>query len=211
MIVTRPARTERHALADLMAQLGPGAPTLCAGWTTRDLAAHVIMRDRRYDAAPGILFGPLRPYAERVRTAVAQRPYPELVAEVRQPPWWSWATVPPLDSGINTIEFFVHHEDVRRAQPDWAPRSLPADLEGPLWSRAKGLAKLGLRRFKAEVTLHAPGYGETTVGRGGPPVRVSGPPAELLLFAYGRQRAARVEVSGPDDTVTALRKARLGL
>lgn len=212
-----PARAERHALADLFARLGPDAPTLCAGWTTRDLAAHLVLRERRPDAAAGIMLRPVRSYSERVRHALAGRPYPVLVEMVRKPPWWSWSALPLVDSIANTAEFFVHHEDVRRAQPQWEPRDLPLDTERALWSRARGLARLGLRRFPAVVTLHAPGFGEVTAGARAaddataPRVRLQGPPGELLVFCFGRQRAARVELSGPAPQVEALRAARLGI
>lgn len=213
----RPARAERHALADLLERLGPDAPTLCQGWTTRDLAAHLIIRERRPDAAGGIVLPPLRAYSERVRHAVAQRPYPELVEMVRNPPWWSWSAVPLLDAMANVFEFFVHHEDVRRAQPRWEPRDLPADTERALWERTKTLARLRLRRFPAVVHLHAPGYGQAAAGAraaddvAAPRVRVSGPPGELVVFCTGRQPAARVDVTGPRDQVDALRAARLGI
>jgi len=194
-----------------METLGPDAPTLCAGWTTRDLAAHLIMRERRYDAAPGIMLRALRGHAEHVRLALAERPYPDLLAMVRNPPWWSWSALPPLDNATNTIEFFIHHEDVRRGRPDWAPRELDPDLEAALWRRIKGLAKLHLRRVPAAVVLNAPGYGETTAGRGGPDVRVTGSPGELTMFISGRQRSARVQLTGPEPVVGKLRTARLGL
>ena len=35
------ARDERSALVASLRDAGPDAPTLCAGWTTRDLAAHL--------------------------------------------------------------------------------------------------------------------------------------------------------------------------
>jgi len=207
----RPARAERAALADLMVTLGPDEPTLCEGWDTRDLAAHLVMRERRFDAAPGILLRALRGHAEKVRQTLAQRPYPELVDMVRNPPWWTIAAVPVLDNTTNLIEFFVHHEDVRRAQPKWAPRKLSPELEAGLWRWLKGVAKLPLRRVRATVVLQAPGYGETTAGAGGPEVRVIGAPGELTMFCSGRQRAARVQVTGPDEIVTKLKNRRLGI
>src|SRR5690606_24047731 len=42
--MTEHARAERHALADLLMAVGPDAPTLCAGWTTAHLAAHLVVR-----------------------------------------------------------------------------------------------------------------------------------------------------------------------
>ncbi|OYV23782.1 MAG: hypothetical protein B7W97_02165, partial [Mycobacterium sp. 20-66-4] len=49
------AQRERAALVETMRSLGPDAATLCDGWTTRDLAAHLVIREYRPDAAPGIL------------------------------------------------------------------------------------------------------------------------------------------------------------
>jgi uncharacterized protein (TIGR03085 family) len=204
------ARAERSALVDLMAKLGPDAPTLCEGWTTRDLAAHLIVRERRPDASPGILLSPLAGRLERVRAQTAAGSFDELVDEVRQPPWWSWSAWSPVDRLVNTVEFFVHHEDVRRAQPGWTPRELP-ELDRALWSRVRTLGRLALRRFPATIVLQAPGHGEVRTGRGGPEVRLSGPPGELVLFCMGRQRATRVNIVGPDDLVTKLRGARLGI
>lgn len=210
MTSDRHARTERTALADLMVALGPDAPTLCEGWTTRDMAAHLVLRERRLDAAPGIAVRALRGHTEKVQRELARQPYPELVDKVRHPPWWSMAGLAALDRAVNTIEFFIHHEDVLRAQPGWKPRALPADLERALWQRVRGLARLTLRRVRAQVTLHAPGYGEAPAGAGGPAVRISGGPGELLMFCTGRQRVARVQVTGPEELVTKLRRRRLG-
>lgn len=53
------ARSERSALADLLEQVGPAQPTLCAGWDTEDLLAHLLVRERRPDAAAGMLIIPL--------------------------------------------------------------------------------------------------------------------------------------------------------
>lgn len=207
----RPARAERLALTDLLTEVGPDAPTICAGWSTRDLAAHLIARERRPDAAAGLLLPPLRGWMERVRRRQAARPYPELVDDVRHPPWWSMSGPPSLDAVVNTTEFFIHHEDVRRAQPDWAPRELRPDLEAALWTQLARTARLALRRFRGSVVLAAPGHGELAVGAGDALVRVVGPPGELAIFMSGRQRAARVELIGPPELTDRLRRARLGL
>jgi uncharacterized protein (TIGR03085 family) len=209
--VTRFAQAERQALADLLLDLGPDQPTLCAGWTTRDLAAHLVTRERRPDAAAGIVLPLLRGHGEQVRGRLAARPYAELVAMVRAAPWWSPVSNPLLDGAANTLEFFVHHEDVRRGQPDWQPRALPAGQERALWSPVRTIGRFALRRFRAAVVLQAPGYGEQPAGAGGHRVRLIGAPGELAMFLTGRQRAARVQVDGPPETVAKLRAAPLGL
>lgn len=209
--VARHARTERHLLADLLTAVGPEAPTLCEGWLTRDLAAHLVVRERRPDAAAGLVVPPLQAYGERLRAERAAGPYPLLVEQIRRPPWWSPVSNPLLDAVTNTVEFFVHHEDVRRAAPNWQPRELSADLQAALWSRVGMLARLGLRRFPASVVLQAPGHGETTAGAGGPGLRVIGAPGELVLLLSGRQQVARVQPDGPGPLVDRLRSARLGI
>lgn len=47
--------------------------------------------------------------------------------------------------------------------------------------------------------------------RGGPTARIAGAPGEVLLYLFGRQDAAHVEVSGPAAAVDAVRRARFGM
>ncbi|MFI5484477.1 TIGR03085 family metal-binding protein [Micromonospora echinaurantiaca] len=209
--MSRYARSEREALADLMLTLGPDAPTVNTGWTTRDLAAHLVVRERRPDAAGGIVLAPLRGYAERVRRRIAARPWTQLVGQVRRPPVWSPVSNPVTDELANTLEFFIHHEDVRRAGERWQPRDLPVGLSAALWRRCAPLARLALRRFPADLFVQAPGHGEVSVGRGGEPVRMVGAPGELALFLSGRQRVARVQIDGASELAERLRGAHLAM
>ncbi|WP_086830202.1 TIGR03085 family metal-binding protein, partial [Allokutzneria sp. NRRL B-24872] len=120
------ARDERSALSELFEKVGPDAPTLCGDWLTRDLAAHLVIRERRPDAAAGILVSALAGYTERVQKSYAAKPWRELVELVRTgPPTLSPFSLPGVDESANGAEFFVHHEDVRRGVPGWEPR--PAD------------------------------------------------------------------------------------
>lgn len=209
--MTRFAGSERRALAGLLLSVGPDAPTLCEGWTARDLAAHLVVRERRPDAAAGMLVPPLRRHGERVRAGIAATSYPDLVELVRRPPWWSPVSNPVLDEAANTLEFFIHHEDVRRATPGWRARDLPAEQQAALWARVRMAAKLALRRFAASVLVQAPGHGQARVGAGGPAVRLIGAPGELALFLSGRQRVARVQIDGPPEVAAKLRASHLGL
>ncbi|MEV0390883.1 TIGR03085 family metal-binding protein [Nonomuraea sp. NPDC050643] len=206
------ARGERAALCDLLDRLGPDAPTLCTGWTTADLAAHLVLRERRPDAMGGIAIKPLAGYTASVQNALkARHPYPELVGLVRKP-GGIYGVLPFLDDAVNTLEYFVHHEDVRRAQPSWEPRELPTDLEQLIWKRVSSGARLMLRKSPVGVVLHRLGGGVVLGGaRGGSRVEVTGRAAELLMFCFGRQAHARVELSGDPHSVSLLREASLGV
>lgn len=154
------AAIERAALADLMTTLGPDAPTLCEGWTTRDLAAHLVVRATRADAAAGILIPRLAAHTRRVQDKIAAGDWDALVAKVRRRPWWGAIG----DEAVNRVEYFVHHEDVRRAQAGWKARTLPEGLDEALFPRLRTQARLALRRTPARVTVTAPGHGSITVG-----------------------------------------------
>ncbi len=194
-----------------MSTLGPEAPTVNEGWDTRDLAAHLLLRERRPDAAAGIVLAPLRDRGERIRREIAAGDWAELLDQLRRPPVWSPVSNPLTDELTNTLEFFIHHEDVRRAQARWEPRDLPAGLDRTLWRRSSTLARLALRRFPARVLVQAPGQGEVAAGRGGEQLRLTGAPGELVLFLSGRQRVARVELDGPPELADRLRNAKLGV
>jgi uncharacterized protein (TIGR03085 family) len=206
------ARAERAELVRALTEAGPDAPTLCQGWSARDLAAHVVMRERRLDAAAGIVVKALAPRARRVQAEFAARPWPELVDMVAAGPGRrSLFGVPAVDEAANVVEFFVHCEDVRRARPGWEPRMPDAGLAEALWKRTAGLARLTGRRAPAGVVLRRPD-GQTAVARKGVPVvTVTGQPGELVLFMAGRQAHAVVELDGPVAAVAAVRGARWGL
>jgi uncharacterized protein (TIGR03085 family) len=207
--MTRYARLEREGLADDLLSVDPDAPTLCDGWTAHDLAAHVVTRERRGDAAPGIMIKAFAGWTEHVRRQYRDRyPHADLVQMFRRDPWWSPMHIPPLDEMTNLLEFFVHREDVRRAQPDWQPRSLDPGLERALWQRVPWLAKFRLHALRATVTVSAPGFGSVRAGAGGPEVQLTGPPGELVLYFFGRPEVARIEVTGADEVAQKLRTHR---
>jgi uncharacterized protein (TIGR03085 family) len=210
--MTTPARSERDALSDLFLEVGPDAPTLCEGWTTRDLAAHLIVRERRLDASPGIVLSPLSGWTERVRRGELDQPWERLVELVRTgPPAWSPTRLSRVDSVVNTVEFFVHHEDVRRAQPDWEPRTLGAPLMADLAKRLGPAARMLTRRWRGGLVLETPAGSHRFLDRKGEPSAVvRGPVGELVLFVYGRQAHSRVEIE-PADVADELRRTSFGL
>lgn len=210
--MTAMAKTERHALCDVAMQLGEHQPTLCGEWTVKDLVVHLLVRERS-PAALGIALGPLSRLTEMESRRVGARPFDQLVGRLRQgPPRWSPYAVPKLDSILNTLEYFVHHEDIRRAQPGWEPRTLPVRQEQQLWSMI-GTAGKGLTRgASVGVVIDDLTSGSTAVLKGGEdPVTVRGLPSELTMFVFGRQGESRVELLGTAPAVAAIRGADFGV
>lgn len=203
------AKRERLLLADLLETAGPDAPTLCEGWQTRDLAAHVVVRERRADAAGGIMIKQLAPRLERVMTEFAAKPYEELIQLIRTgPPRFSPFQLKQLDEASNTVEFYVHTEDVRRAQPEWTARELDPVFQDALWSRLERMARLMGRTAPTGLVLRRPD-GQTAVAhKGAPVVTVTGEPSELLMFAHGRQSVAKVELDGDENAIAKLQEAK---
>ena len=198
------SQSERAALADLLERLGPDAPTCCAGWRTAHLAAHVVVRDSRPDALPGFALESLpagrlpRRWAARLEDRTRRStPYEELVGRVRSgPPAWLPMAWPAVERLINTTEFAIHHEDVRRAQPGWQPRRLARADQDALWPGAVLFARRPAARLPGALVLRRsddPGVAKR-VGAG-EPTTVEGEPLELLLWAAGREAVARVSVS----------------
>ncbi|MEV5609334.1 TIGR03085 family metal-binding protein [Streptomyces sp. NPDC052225] len=207
------AKRERLLLADLLEAAGPEAPTLCEGWTARDLAAHVVVRERRPDAAGGSFVKQLSSRLERVQGEFAEKPYEELIQLIRTgPPRFSPFSLKQLDEAANVVEFYVHTEDVRRAQPDWSPRELDPVFSDVLWSRLERMARVMGRKAPVGLVLRRPD-GQTAVAhRGTPVVTVTGEPSELLMYAFGRQEAANVELEGDKAAIATLSETKqLGL
>ncbi|MBK3624671.1 MULTISPECIES: TIGR03085 family metal-binding protein [Streptomyces] len=203
------AKRERLLLADLLETSGPEAPTLCEGWRTRDLAAHVVVRERRPDAAGGILIKQLASRLDRVMEEFAAKPYEELLQLIRTgPPRFSPFQVKQLDEASNTIEFYVHTEDVRRARPDWTPRALDPVFQDALWSRLERTARLMGRGTATGLVLRRPDGRTVVANRGTPVVTATGEPSELLLFLYGRQSAATVDLEGEKDAIARLHEGK---
>lgn len=209
------ARDERAALSALLAETGPTAPTLCEGWRTEDLAAHLVLRETRPDAAAGIVGGPLARHTERTRQALLARfPYSDLVERIRTgPPARSVFRLPGLDERLNLVEFFVHHEDVRRAADSWQPRDLDRGLTEALWQRLR-VARFVLRKAPVGVELvrddgpARPGQRvRITANARTPVVTVTGSPAELTLWSLGRTSAARVRFDGSEPDLDKLARA----
>jgi uncharacterized protein (TIGR03085 family) len=199
---------ERDSLCDTFGLLGPDAPTLCAGWTTADLAAHLVVRERDPLAGPGIVFGgPLARYTAHAMARQEERGYGALLERLRAgPPRWIVATMPAL----NVNENWIHHEDARRANGA-GPRPADPSTETVLTGVVKRAARFATRRLAPHgLALELPD--EMVIVRAGHPTAVlTGRVGECVLYLSGRRDAAEVTLSGHADAIEALRSVRLGL
>jgi len=203
------ARDERNVLAQELLTAGPDAPTLCDGWKTRDLAAHLVLRERKLIAAAGIQLKTFAAVNRRVMSELAAGDYAELVAKFRVPAAFSPLRIDAVDEAMNFAEYFIHTEDVRRGTPGWKPRDLPEDYVAALYTNVRRSVKFRSGRFPTAMRIESPG--REPIGTDTEAVRIAGAPGELLLFFAGRGKAADVDISGPDALVAQWRGANLGI
>ena len=204
------AQRERAALVATFREVPPDSSTLCEGWDVRDLTAHLVVRERRLDAAPGILIPAFADYTERVQSQVAaSTDWDVLLGQVADgPPLYSPFKL--LDPIANVAEMFIHHEDVRRAQPGWEPRQLDSAMVAALLRPLPLLSKVALSKVPVHLVLRT-NDGRTLAEAGkGPEVVLTGAPEELLLYAFGRDEI-RVEFTGDEAAVAQAKTAKRGL
>jgi uncharacterized protein (TIGR03085 family) len=205
------AQRERTALCDTALQVGEDQPTLSGEWTVKDLVVHLLVREGSPTAA-GIFLSPLARLTELESRRLGRRDFTVLVEKLRSgPPVYSPYAVPKLDAVLNTLEYFVHHEDIRRAQPGWSARQLSGDDQRLLWSMVRTAGKGLTRRAPVGVTIENATTGSTHELKGGDShVTVRGLPSEVTLYVFGRRPQADVQLVGADADVTLLRDHPLG-
>jgi len=204
---------ERAQLCDLFDELGPAAPTLLGKWTTRDLAAHIVLREHDHPAEPGLVLpGVWGRFAEQRRRKLTLRDFSWLVATIRSGPPPGFFRIGWVRRVPNLNEFFVHHEDVRRANGR-GPRTNEHAMDEALWSNVSRAPWFLARRLHgAGLELQWVETAKTVrARRGEPTARLTGSPGELLLYLFGRQDAAHVDVDGPAAAVEAVRRAQFGM
>jgi uncharacterized protein (TIGR03085 family) len=205
---------QRAALCDALAAVEPTAPTLCEGWTAHHLAAHVWLRENlAFGQAADLVTGRRERIEQRLADVMAERSYAGLVAAIRRGPSpTSPFRLPGLEAALNTIEFFVHCEDVRRGAGVNTPRPRDAALEVLAWRRVPGLARIFLRGCPVAVWIErdVPPGDPVRIGTGPDIVTIAGPASEVLLYLNGRRRAANVALHGEPAALAVVERARLG-
>lgn len=197
---------ERADLLALLGGLSPeqwDAPTLCSGWTVRDVAAHVIDYDiagwagtlarmrsaawrlDRSNALGSIENARLGP--DEIQTLLARHLRPR--------------GLPTLFGGrVALLDAVVHHQDIRR--PLGLPRVVPVERLVPALKFARMAYSAGIPQRIRGLSLTAVDL-DWAAGRG---PRVEGP-AEALLMGMAGRSVALAELDGPGVGVLAGRIA----
>ncbi|MPY10981.1 TIGR03085 family metal-binding protein [Arthrobacter bussei] len=207
----------REVLAETLLAAGPDAPTLCEGWHTRDLAAHLYLREHKPALGLGMVVKRFAPITERATRETAERAgspagYEALVRRfLAGPPALSPMRLNAVDKSANLIEYFVHTEDVRRAGSRWAPRALDEDYANALWEELVKRAAILYRGVDLGIVLVRPDGPRHVAKRAPVSVAIVGEPGELLMHAHGRRAQALVTFEGRPDAVALLESADVGL
>ncbi len=205
------ARAERAALSDTLEKTDPGQPTLCEGWTARDVLVHLLVRERQTWAVVGMVVPAFAPVTEQATRGYAGTPWAEMVDLLRSgPPPWSPFRLPRVDELADSAEFFVHHEDVRRGEPGWEPRDPDDGRDAELWALVTRLGRGLYRRSPVGLAVRRPGGEQVVIRTGRGLVTVEGEPGEILLHGFGRG-AVRVEVRGEQADVAAFEAVPRGV
>ncbi|EGD40272.1 hypothetical protein NBCG_05443 [Nocardioidaceae bacterium Broad-1] len=190
------ATAERRDLADFLETLTPeqwDQPSLCSGWTVRDVVAHLISYEEvglagfigRF-ARQGFSFGTMN---QRRLEEFGSRTPDELVAYVRAHAKPSGPTA-VADARIGLTDGLIHHQDIRRALG--RPRQVPTERLVPVLGFAMIAPPLPAKRNGQGLRLVATdldwsrGSGEEVTG-----------PGEALLMAVCGRADALPELTGP--------------
>lgn len=190
------ARAEREDLRDLLVGLGPEqwrAPSLCAGWSVKDVVAHMLSYEElgARQLAERFLRGRLS--VDRVN-AIGLREYstrtpPELI-ELLEAHLDPAGLTAGMGGAIALTDGLIHQQDIRR--PLGLPRTIPAERLVPALRTALfGPTLLGVIRVR-DVRLVAADI-DWTFGRG-PEVRGTG---EAILMAVAGRPDAVADLAGP--------------
>ncbi|MFC8303706.1 TIGR03085 family metal-binding protein [Specibacter sp. NPDC057265] len=207
----------REVLAETLLAAGPGAATLCEGWRTQELAAHLYLREHNPRVGLGMVFRPLKSVSDKAISALAEESstpaaYTALVEKFRAgPPKISPFALKTVDKNANLTEFFVHTEDIRRATDRWAPRTLDDGYSLALWAELLKRAAILYRGVDLGIVLVSPQGPRHVAKRAPVSVAIIGDPGELLLHANGRTGQALVSFEGQPDAVALLQTADVGL
>jgi len=197
----------RREFADVCAEVGPDAPTLCDGWTTRDLVIHMVLIEGRWDSWFGVMLGKrsriVRDYYDRLVDRERSREWTALVDRIRTGPRFTPLRSQRVRDRMMPREYLIHTEDVRRA--NGIDVAVSAEAQDVAWTRLPGLAKrFLLTAAPYGLHLRRPDGSTMVIASGTPIATLEGEPLELLLHVFGRTAGTRVELTGDPDAIAAV-------
>ncbi len=189
-------KSERDYTVYLLKKLKPeqwSAKTLCEGWSVEDLAAHLVSRERNIIGGLGLVVPRFQQLHDKRLARVAARGHEYILEKLEKYPWY-------MSASINIAEFWVHNEDIVRGE---LTMSRPApDKQGNelLWASLKGLTKVRKSMLKdlGDVVLKNKETNQSIsidFNNHSKKTTITGTAGELLLFFYGRRKAAKVSIS----------------
>ncbi|GAA4011103.1 maleylpyruvate isomerase family mycothiol-dependent enzyme [Allokutzneria multivorans] len=195
------AAQERADFTDLLAGLAPeqwDMPTLCADWTVRQLAAHVISYDALSWRGTLSLLARSRFSLNRANAlCVAENANADLLALFRAHARPRGLTT-VFGGMIPLLDGLIHQQDIRR--PLGLPREIPHDRLSAALRFAFRAPPIGAPKRTRGLSVIAT---DVAFSHGcGPEVRG---PGEALLMAIAGRSSALAELSGPGVAVLASR------
>ncbi|ORC00247.1 DinB family protein [Mycobacterium persicum] len=196
------ARAERAELAEFLASLTPqqwATPSLCAGWSVKDVVAHMFSYEELN--APGLLKRFVKGRLVRANEVGVQEfsalTPPELLEFVGQHLQPRGLTA-RFDGMIALVDGMIHHQDIRR--PLGRPRTIAAERLVRVLKLVPKNPRLGARPRIKELRLRAT---DVDWAHGSGP-EVTGP-GEALLMAMAGRPAALADLGGPGHRTLAQR------
>lgn len=188
----------RDRFIEVARRLGPDAPTLCEGWTVRDIVAHLLVLQRDPLAWPGIAVPALAGLTTRRMAAQTAAGFAAALATLaaRSP------RIPAMPDDLlggpmlhHLGEYVVHTEDL--ARPNGVPGAVvDTDVADALWSRAQIVAALHRRRRRHGLVLvRTDTAASAAILRGPEAVVAAGTPLELMMWAHRGSDAAAVTLT----------------
>ena len=186
----RLAAAERRDLADLLETLSGDQwdqPSLCEGWTVRDVVAHVISYEEvGYLGVLRTLIrsGPRPERLNQVRLDRYRDHEPEQLIEILRSHLTPRGLTAAFGGAIGLTDCLIHHQDIRRALR--LPRAVPPDRLGEALDFSLRAPVLPSRHNAAGLRVMAT---DLDWRHGDGPEVVHGPGEALLMALAGRADA----------------------
>jgi uncharacterized protein (TIGR03083 family) len=199
---------QRRRLIELLEDLSDKEwrePSLCRGWTVRDVAAHVALQNTTWSAMPrGVVYlaryGGMNGAIQAIARHHAASPTDQIIGEIRER-IGVWRPLPTVTYRETLVDYLVHTQDI--AIPLGRAMDMRADVAvvaaERVWTSARmfhARKKLAGHRLVADDTTWSVGQGQ----------EITGPISALLLLLTGRA-AALPRLSGAGMATLQARSA----